>query len=133
MMGHGEKIFTVLLVLLMFTLLSAQTNILTNPGVETREPNFWHTMNDGLGGAACIWATDTAVAPSQYSFKIEKPSTTTDAVGWQSDNNAKLYWNNAGSGTYTLHFQSKTEGVNTNPANDDARIGVLYKFSSGKQ
>ena len=112
--------------------LSAQTNILPNPGFEIREPNYWATMNDGMSGAECIWATDTFMTGGEYSFKIYKPSATTEAVGWESENNADLYWNNAASGTYTLSFYAKTEGVNTDPANDDARIGVWYRYYSGE-
>ncbi|RMI17014.1 MAG: T9SS C-terminal target domain-containing protein [Calditrichaeota bacterium] len=85
------------------------------------------------------WATDEAAPnpwntalPSMRSFKVEKPSATTDPVGWESENNADLYWNNAAGNTvYTLRFWAKTQGVNTNPATDDERIGVWYRFYSG--
>jgi len=51
-----------------------------------------------------------------------------DYVGWISENNAKKYWNNAGAGTYALSAKVKTVGVNTSPANDDAKIGVVFEF-----
>ncbi len=61
-----------------------------------------------------------------------KAGVTADMVGWQTVNNADLYWNNAsGNVTYTMRFYAKTSGVNTNPANDDARIGVWYRFYAG--
>jgi hypothetical protein len=103
--------------------LDVKPEILTNAGVETREPNFWSKMG---GTDEMMWATDTA-AGGEYSLKITK-ATTTGAVGWQSDNNANLYWNHAEAGAYTMSFKAKTEGVNTDPANDDARFGVKYTF-----
>ena len=58
-----------------------------------------------------------------------KSAVASDIVGWQTVNNADLYWNNAAADVlYTLKFKAKTEGVNTNPANDDEKIGVMYKF-----
>jgi len=118
--------------------LFSQTNLLPNGDLETMEPAFWTKVNDGLGGAQVIWAQDEAAqnpwgpVPSYWSFKVEKTAATTDMVGWQSVNNADLYWNNAsGNVLYTLRFYAKTSGVNTNPGNDDARIGVWYKFYAG--
>jgi hypothetical protein len=61
---------------------------------------------------------------------ISKASATTTEEGWMSDDNANLYWNNAGSGTFAVSTWYKTEGVNTNPANDDARIGVVFTFNN---
>jgi hypothetical protein len=113
-------------------LVAQESNLLKNPGVEIREPGFWASVNDGLGGAECIWASDTAIAAiagtNPYSFKVVKPATTTDAVGWKSVNNAKLYWNNVAAGTIELSYSIKTSGVNTAPATDDARIGVKYTY-----
>jgi len=107
------------------------SNLLTNGDIETITPNFWEKLN---GDAECIWASDTASASwanSRRSLKIVKNAASSDVIGWRSVNNAKLYWNNAGNAgadTYDLSFAAKTEGVNINPANDDARIGVMYKF-----
>jgi hypothetical protein len=112
--------------------LHAQNNLLPNADLETMEPNFWAPMNGGLGGATVSWATDEAYGGSRRSFKVEKPGTTTDGVGWESENNANLYWNNAaGNISYSLGFWAKTMGVNTSPANEDAMIGVLYQFYAG--
>src|SRR4030042_6136336 len=67
-----------------------------------------------------------------HSLKVMKNQATAEAVGWVSDNNADLYWNNAGADLlYNLSFRAKTEGANTNPANDDAAIGVLFSFYGG--
>ncbi|MEZ4763375.1 MAG: hypothetical protein R3C26_09310 [Calditrichia bacterium] len=66
---------------------------------------------------------------SLYSFKVEKTAATSDWVGWQTENNADLYWNNAaGNVLYNFTFWAKTAGVNTAPANQDGEIGVWYKF-----
>jgi membrane-bound inhibitor of C-type lysozyme len=110
----------------------AQTNILPNGDLETYEPGFWSKVNDGLGGAQCTWADDEAAGTSIRSFKVEKSGATSDSVGWMSDNNANLYWNDAAGGVlYNFTFQAKTSGVNTSPANNDERIGVWYKFYAG--
>jgi hypothetical protein len=107
------------------------TNLLPNGDLETWAPNYWSQYNDGLGGTM-TWATDEAALQSLRSFKVSKSSATSDAVGWVSDNNADLYWNNAaGNVLYTMRFWAKTSGVNTNPANDDAKIGALYRFYVG--
>jgi len=128
-----KNIYTCLAFLLCVTLLAtnsmAQTNLLTNGDLEDVSPNFWEKMG---GDSEMSWATDEAAATfnSRRSFKIEKASATGAAMGWKSVNNADLYWNNAGSGSYWLKFSAKTEGVNTSPANDDARIGVKFIFKA---
>ncbi|MCP3999925.1 MAG: hypothetical protein GY727_03345, partial [Gammaproteobacteria bacterium] len=102
-------------------------NIVINGDIETIEPGFWHKLN---GTTECTWASDTAAATfnSRRSFKIEKSAASGDVIGWKSDNNADKLWNNAGTGAYKFNFSAKTEGVNTAPANDDAKIGVRYSF-----
>ena len=114
-------------------LFAQETNLLTNPGVEIREPGFWSKVNDGLGGAACTWASDTARAgqTDPYSFKVVKSTATAEAVGWKSVDNAKLFWNNPSDGLQDLNYYIKTSGVNTDPANDDERIGVKYTYFAG--
>ena len=117
--------------------LSAQTNLLTNPGFEIREPAFWIPLNDGLNGSQCTWeqetAQDTAYA-GQYYYKVVKPNTTANAVGWvPTVNNATNYWNRANgpdgdNKTWDLSFYARTEGVNINPTTDDEKIGVVFKF-----
>jgi hypothetical protein len=140
MMKHYGCLMT--LVMLTFCLLvplSAQTNLLTNGDFETQEVNFWSMLNNGLGGAQVIWATDEAAnspwginQKSLRSLKVVKGSATADMVGWLSVNNADLYWNNAGGGDlYNLTFAAKTSGVNTSPATEDAKIGVWYKYYAG--
>ena len=108
-------------------LMAQQTNLLTNPGVETREQGFWTTF-----GAGAVWATDTAYG-GEYSFKIVKEGTGASAGWMPTINNATLYDNRANTThgtnkTWNLTYWAKTEVVNTDPANDDARIGVLFQF-----
>jgi hypothetical protein len=111
-------------------------NVLVNGDLETMDPGFWDKLNDGLGGAAVSWASDEAALgrwginqQSLYSLKVVKSAAATDMVGWQSVNNADLYWNNAGGGDlYDLGFYAKTSGVNTSPATQDDKIGVWFKF-----
>ena len=64
--------------------------------------------------------------------KVEKPNASASVVGWKSVDNAYLYWNHAKADRlYNLSFKAKAEGVNTSPANDDAKIGILYQFFAG--
>ena len=137
MMNTYWRVFFVLVFsFVLIVNLSAQTNLLPNGDFETMEPNFWTKLNDGLGGSQVSWATDEAAPlpwgvnpPTFYSLKVMKPGVTTAQVGWVSDNNADLYWNNGGGGDlYNLNFTAKTENVNTSPATQDAKIGVWYKF-----
>jgi hypothetical protein len=110
-------------------------NLLTNGDLETWAPNFWSPLNGTQG--TVTWATDetaptTDANANLRSFKIEKTAVTTDAVGWQSENNADLYWNNAaGNVLYSFSFMAKTMGVNTSPANNDEAIGLWYQFYVG--
>lgn len=105
-----------------------EDNILVNGDLETVEPGFWSAVNNGAGSSTMSWDFENGFNGSRC-VKIEKPSTGTDAVYWLSDNNAHLYWNSAAAERlYNLIAFVKTENVNTNPANDDAKIGVLFSF-----
>jgi len=109
------------------------TNLLVNSDLEDSEPFFWNKVNDGLGGASDVWANDAAHG-GFWSLKVVKPSATSDAVGWVSDNQAQRYWNHMSDNiVYNLSAWFKTEGVNTNPATDDEKIGAWFRFfdSSG--
>jgi len=113
-----------------FGFLTAQTNILPNGDLETYEPGFWTKVE--LGGAVCTWADDASAGTGLRSLKVEKAAATSDVVGWKSDNNADLYWNDAAAdANYIFSFWAKTDGVNTAPANDDAKIGVKFSFYEG--
>ena len=116
----------VLAISLVFCGVGFAQNIIGNPGVEDLSPAFWTPLN-GVFGTDVDVTADTAKGGFN-SFKITKAVTTTE-VGWLYDKSANLYWNNAVAGTFSLSAWVKTEGVNTSPANDDAKkIGVVYTF-----
>jgi len=103
------------------------TNLIYNGDLEIDEPFFYHAIGNGDGGAQCIWAEDAAHTYFR-SFKIVKPAASSQVVGWQSANFAQYLWNGMKPLLYKIGGWYKTEGVNTNPANDDQRIGFTYKF-----
>jgi len=117
--------------LLFVTNAISQTNLLPNGDLETQEPNFWMKLNEGVGGSAMMWDFENGHS-SMRSLKATKTGACSDITGWKSVNNANLYWNSAKANlNYTIGFWAKTEGVNTSPANDDAKIGALFAFYSG--
>jgi hypothetical protein len=109
----------------------SQTNLLPNGDLEIAEPNFWVKLNEGDGSSVMMW--DLANAHNgMRSLKATKTGASSAITGWKSVNNANLYWNSAKANlNYTIGFWAKTEGVNTSPANDDAKIGALFAFYSG--
>jgi len=106
-------------------------NVIGNPGLEDLTPSFWNPLN-GIFGSELGVGTDVGdnVKTGFRSFKITKSAATSDIVGWLSDDNANKYWNNAGSGTFSIQAAIKTVGVNTNPADDDSKIGVMFVFKN---
>ncbi|MEE9189425.1 MAG: T9SS type A sorting domain-containing protein [Candidatus Neomarinimicrobiota bacterium] len=102
-------------------------NLITNPGFETQTPAFWSPLNGTMGVDVDWVQAPNPVYAGFYSFMVSKAATSAP-VGWISDNNADLYWNNASAGTYAVSAYIKTVGVNTSPANDDARIGLSFVF-----
>jgi hypothetical protein len=107
---------------------NAETNLLVNGDLETVAPAFWNKLNEGDGSSVLTWDLENG-QESARCIKIEKPGASADIVGWKSVDNAYLYWNHAkAERLYSLSFYAKTEGVNTNPGSDDAKIGVLYQF-----
>ncbi|MFP4548464.1 MAG: hypothetical protein ACLFQM_10045, partial [Fidelibacterota bacterium] len=120
------KRLQVLLLVIIFSSILFSQNLIENPGFEEQVPAFWHGLNGAIGNELGWESND--VYEGFHAFKISKNSSTADMVGWVSDNNAKLYWNNAGEGTYGLSAMVKTVGVNTSPADDDAKIGVIFEF-----
>jgi len=108
-------------------------NLLVNPGLETYKPAFWDALN-GTIGTELGWG-DTEVFGGLYSVSVTKSAATSDVVGWQFEESGNLFWNTAAAGTFDLKAYVKTVGVNTNPANDDAKIGVSFEYlnSSGAE
>ncbi|MBL7067654.1 MAG: T9SS type A sorting domain-containing protein [Candidatus Marinimicrobia bacterium] len=106
-------------------------NIIGNASVEDLTPAFWNPVNGTFGAELGVGTDTTTDVKSKFrSFKITKSAATSDIVGWLSDDNANKYWNNAASGTFSIKASIKTVGVNTAPANDDAKIGVLFEFKT---
>ena len=96
-------------------------NLIGNPSFETQSPAFWE------GTAGTSWEA-TEVFAGFYSFKVTKSAATSSEMGWTSVNNANLYWNHASDRTYSLSAMVKTVGVNTSPADNDAKIGLVFTF-----
>ncbi|MFC1619948.1 T9SS type A sorting domain-containing protein [Candidatus Neomarinimicrobiota bacterium] len=103
-------------------------NLIGNSDMEDLTPSFWSPLNATFG--TDVFATTDTAMYGFSSFKITKSAATTAEVGWQSVDNANLYWNNAGTGTFAVSAWVKTEGVNTSPANDNERVGVVYTFNN---
>ncbi len=122
-------IFVLMFAMLLVLPVTAQ-NVIGNPGVEDLTPSFWNPLNGTFGTELGVGMDAADVATGFRSFKITKSAATADIVGWLSDDNANKYWNNAGSGTFAINASIKTVGVNTAPANDDAKIGVLFEFKT---
>lgn len=103
-------------------------NLIGNSDFEDLTPSFWSPLNATFG-TDVFASTDTAKYGFS-SFKITKSAATASEVGWESVDNANLYWNNAGSGTFAVSAWIKTDGVNTSPATDADKISVVYTFNN---
>jgi hypothetical protein len=120
---------TIILIFCFFvSALFSQQNIIINGDLERAEPFFWHPLNAGDGNSILSW-TDEESYQDFRSLKIFKPNSSSDVVGWISENNAQRYWNSMTDNiTYELGGYIKTSGVNTNPSSDEEVIGLLFKF-----
>ena len=121
-----RKIATMML-LICLGFVFAEDNLLINPGMEDQTPAFWTPLNGVFGTDVGVTASDMAYS-GFHSFMITKAAATTDVVGWVSDNNANLYWNNAAASTYNISGWVKLAGVNTAPTTDDEKIGLVFEF-----
>ncbi len=107
------------------------SNLILNGDLESYEPGFWVKYNGALSGAAMTWDSGEKYE-GERSYKIVKSGATTAAVGWTSENNTDLYWNNAGANlTYNISYYAKTSGVNTSPGSDDEKIYVEVIITQG--
>ncbi len=96
-------------------------------GFESSLPSFW-TQGNVPSGATLTWATDQFRSLG-HSLKIEKPAATADSAAWVSQNMADIWSPTFGKDVdILLGAYVKTQGVNTNPANDDARWFIVYTF-----
>jgi hypothetical protein len=96
-------------------------------GFESPLPSFWMKGSEP-SGVTLSWATDQARSMG-HSLKIEKPAATTDSAAWVSENMADI-WSPTFSKNVDILVGAyvRTENVNTNPADDDARWFIVYTF-----
>ncbi len=116
--------------LVAFTFIAAygqQTNLLPNGGFESGKPSLF-TAEPGTSGATLTWATDQTYVGSPHSLKIVKPATGSVAR-WVSSNMVRYWVDKIGRNVdIKLGAYVKTSGVNTNPANDQARWQLKFFF-----
>ncbi len=122
-------IFAAALVLLGVSNVYSQINTLTNGGFESAEvPGHWQKID--AADAEVIWDEHVYRSPER-SLKISE-SSGADAPAWQSSNLATLNWNPTSGVTENIEIEVggwvKTENVNTNPANADAEIHLVFTF-----
>ena len=104
----------------------AQSQLNTVGSFEQTLPSYW-TKGSEPSGATLSWATDESRSLGR-SLKITKTATTS-AASWTSLNMADLWapYHNKDV-DIKLGAWVKTSGVNTNPANDDAKWWISYAF-----
>ncbi len=117
-MQYRARFVVLAMVLLALTWTVASANEIVNPGLETMEPNFWTASDD----ANCVWDNSEAYA-GEYSLKLMN-----GGCDWTSANQAATYWNNMDAVLYTIGAYMKTDGVNTDPAGDSEKSGVVFYF-----
>ena len=94
---------------------------------EQTEPSYWNKASEP-GGSTLTWASDEYISLGK-SLKIEK-GVTTEAAMWESENMCDI-WSPVNNKNVDIKVGAwiKTEGVNTNPANDDERWYVSFSFT----
>ena len=127
-MNWRTKLLTAGLSILCMTVFSfaQNTNLLKNGGFESGKPSLF-SADAGTSGATLTWATDQKHGGTR-SLKIEK-SGTAGSAKWVSSNNVRYWVDNIPSGVdIKIGAWVKTQGVNTAPANADAKWQVKYTF-----
>jgi hypothetical protein len=115
----------VLFLLIVGTAFGQNNNMLPNGSFESGRPSLW-TAEEG-DGAVLTWAEGEGQHGS-HALKIEKTGTG-EMSRWLSGNNVRYWVTEIGSGVdIKVGAWIKTEGVNTNPANDDAKWQLKYWF-----
>ncbi|MCX6151271.1 MAG: T9SS type A sorting domain-containing protein, partial [Ignavibacteriales bacterium] len=94
-------------------------------GFENALPSYWHKIEPG--NAKLEWVTDQSRSMAR-SLKITKTATA-EAAMWESDNMCD-YWSPTHNKNVDILIGGyvKTEGINTNPANDDQKWWISYTF-----
>jgi len=108
------------------TFTNAQSGINLVGSFEGELPSYWKKGTEP-GGSKLTWATDQSRSKT-HSLKIEK-SATGEAAVWESENMLDL-WAPTLSKDVDIFVGAyvRTEGVNTNPANDDSKWMISYSF-----
>jgi hypothetical protein len=102
------------------------TNLLKNGGFESGKPSLYNA-EAGASGATLTWAIDQKHGGT-HSLKIEKAATTGSAR-WVSNSNVRYWVDKIDKGVdIKIGAWVKTNGVNTAPANADAKWSVKYTF-----
>jgi hypothetical protein len=93
---------------------------------EQEDPSYWHKGSEP-GGSQLTWAKDQYVTMGR-SLKITK-ELTGEAAMWESANMCDI-WSPVHNKDVDLKIGAwvKTEGLNTNPQNDDERWFISYTF-----
>jgi Secretion system C-terminal sorting domain len=118
-----HSVWIMVAMLMMFTTAAFANNIVVNGDLEDVSPAFWYQHEMG-GTLSWDW---TEAQHGNKSLKIDKPNTGGSAT-WKSADNGNMYWNNFQGVFYSLSAWIKTDGVNTNPANDGERAAVTFTF-----
>ncbi|MGE5400287.1 MAG: hypothetical protein ACM3S2_07775, partial [Ignavibacteriales bacterium] len=118
--------FTILSLCTFLNLNAQISNFKQVGGFEGTLPGYW--TQGKTTGATLTWATDQS-RHMGHSLKIVKAATTTDSVYWQSENMNDLWAPKTLKNVdILLGAYVRTENVNVNPANDDAKWWIAYLF-----
>ncbi|MCG3120909.1 MAG: hypothetical protein ALAOOOJD_03804 [bacterium] len=96
---------------------------------ESQRPAYWENFNNGDGVAE--WTSAVFRSPER-SLKLSKPTGSSADPMWLARQMAKINWNPETGVPKNIEMEIggwvKTTGVNTNPANDAAKIQLRFKF-----
>lgn len=114
------------IVIVAISAFAQNTNLLKNGGFESGKPSLY-TAEAGTSGAVLTWATDQK-HQGTHSLKIVKAGTAGSAR-WVSSSNVRYWVDKIDKGVdIKIGAWVKTSGVNTSPANADAKWSVKYTF-----
>jgi hypothetical protein len=114
------------IVIVAISAFAQNTNLLKNGGFESGKPALF-SAEAGTSGATLTWASDQKHSGTR-SLKIVKTATTGSAR-WVSSNNVRYWVDNISKGVdIKIGAWVKTSGVNTSPANADAKWQVKFGF-----
>ena len=120
-------LFCIVFAVILFpAVIKAQAGINSIGSFESDLPSYW-TKGTEPAGATLSWASDQSRSLGK-SLKITK-GVTSDVAMWQSENMVD-YWSNRlmPNVDVLLGAYVKTQGVNVNPATDDAKWYLAYDF-----